>query len=82
MGAVVSCAVAFVVERGNTELWVISWDMRLFTGVICTGVSYYVQGMVMKVKGPVFASAFSPLCMIITSLMGSIFIQETISLGM
>ncbi|KAG0471241.1 hypothetical protein HPP92_015787 [Vanilla planifolia] len=86
MGAAASGAVAFLVERGNTAIWVIGWDMRLFTvvysGIICTGVSYYVLGMVMKEKGPVFASAFSPLCTIITSLMSSIFLSETISLGM
>lgn len=48
---------------------------------MCSGVAYYVQGIVMKERGPVFVTAFNPLCMIITALMGSIILAEEITLG-
>lgn len=48
---------------------------------MCSGVAYYIQGIVMKERGPVFVTAFNPLCMIITALMGSIILAEEITLG-
>lgn len=50
-------------------------------GIMCSGVAYYIQGIVMKERGPVFVTAFNPLCMIITALMGSIILAEEITLG-
>ncbi|PKA52191.1 WAT1-related protein [Apostasia shenzhenica] len=86
MGAVINAVVALVVERGSSHPWVIGWDMRLFavvySGVVCSGLTYFLLGTVMREKGPAFASAFSPLCMIMTAIMGSIFLAEKIALGM
>lgn len=48
---------------------------------MCSGVAYYVQGLVMKERGPVFVTAFNPLCMIIVAAMGSFILAEEISLG-
>ncbi|CAL5414518.1 unnamed protein product [Camellia sinensis] len=50
-------------------------------GVVCSGIAYYVQGVVNKVRGPVFVTAFSPLCMIITAILGAIVLAEKIHLG-
>jgi hypothetical protein len=46
-----------------------------------SAIAYYVQGLCMRVKGPVFAAAFSPLTMIIVAIMGSIILSESIFLG-
>ncbi|XP_020595039.1 WAT1-related protein At4g08300-like [Phalaenopsis equestris] len=85
IGALLSATVALVVERGSAKPWIIGLDMRLFTavysGIVCSGVAYYVQGIVMQERGPVFVTAFNPLCMIITALMGSIILVEEIPLG-
>jgi hypothetical protein len=48
---------------------------------VCSGVAYYVQGLVTRQRGPVFVTAFSPLCMIVTALMGSVILKEEIRLG-
>ncbi|XP_062217576.1 WAT1-related protein At1g44800-like [Phragmites australis] len=84
-GSLMSGAVALVAERGNTKAWVIGFDTRLFTavyaGIVCSGVAYYVQGLVSRQRGPVFVTAFNPLCMIITAVMGSIILKEEITLG-
>ncbi|KAJ6806236.1 WAT1-related protein-like [Iris pallida] len=85
MGALLSAAVTLVMERGNPKIWSIGWDMRLFTaaysGIVCSGIAYYVQGVVMKERGPVFVTAFNPLCMIFTTVMGSIILKEDVTLG-
>lgn len=84
LGAIQSAAVTLTVERG-IQPWIIGWDMRLVTavysGIMCSGVAYYVQGIVMKERGPVFVTAFNPLCMIIVAVLGSILLAEDINLG-
>ncbi|KAF7086133.1 hypothetical protein CFC21_089470 [Triticum aestivum] len=85
MGSLMSGAVALVAERANTQAWVIGFDNRLLTvvyaGIVCSGVAYYLQGVVSRQRGPVFVTAFNPLCMIITAVMGSIILKEEITLG-
>lgn len=84
MGTVESASVALVMEKG-LKPWLIGWDSRLFaalySGVVCSGVAYYVQGIVMKERGPVFVTAFQPLCMIIVAVLGSIILAEQITFG-
>lgn len=50
-------------------------------GVFCSGLGYYVQGIIMKERGPVFVTAFSPLNMIIVAILGSLILAEQIFLG-
>lgn len=50
-------------------------------GIVTSSVAYYVQGLVIAKRGPVFASAFSPLMMIIVAIMGSFILNEKIYLG-
>ncbi|KAG7557073.1 EamA domain [Arabidopsis suecica] len=83
-GAVQSFAVALVVERHSSG-WAVGWDARLFaplyTGIVSSGITYYVQGMVMKTRGPVFVTAFNPLCMILVALLASFILHEQIHFG-
>ncbi|GFY96650.1 nodulin MtN21 /EamA-like transporter family protein [Actinidia rufa] len=79
MGAIFSTALTLVAEH-HPGIWAIDWDSRLlapvYTGVISSGITYYVQGLVMKTRGPVFVTAFNPLCMIIVAVLGSIILAE------
>ncbi|PKU70778.1 WAT1-related protein [Dendrobium catenatum] len=85
LGAVMNIVLALVMEHGRPQFFIISWDMKLFaiiySGVVCTGITNYLLEMVLKDKGPVFAGAFSPFCMIITAIMGSFILAEKIHLG-
>uniref|UniRef100_A0A0D9WN52 WAT1-related protein n=1 Tax=Leersia perrieri TaxID=77586 RepID=A0A0D9WN52_9ORYZ len=85
LGSAMSGAVALVAERRDMSAWVIGFDTRLFTvvysGIVCSGVAYYVQGLVTRARGPVFVTAFQPLCMIITAVLGSTILKEEITLG-
>ncbi|XP_041016005.1 WAT1-related protein At4g08300-like [Juglans microcarpa x Juglans regia] len=84
MGMVEGAIVTLVMER-NLTVWAIGWDSRLiaavYSGVVCSGIAYYVQGVVSRERGPVFVTTFSPLCMIITAVLGLIVLAEQIHLG-
>ncbi|XP_013630842.1 PREDICTED: WAT1-related protein At2g37460-like isoform X3 [Brassica oleracea var. oleracea] len=85
MGTLEGAAVALVMERGNPGAWAIGWDNKLLTvtysGIVCSALGYYIGGLVMKTRGPVFVTAFSPLCMIVVAFMSSIIFAEQMYLG-
>ncbi|KAG6677185.1 hypothetical protein I3842_14G012800 [Carya illinoinensis] len=69
----------------KTSVWKIGFGMNLlaaaYAGIVTSSISYFVQGLVIKKKGPVFATAFSPLLMIIVAILGSFILAEKIFLG-
>lgn len=83
-GSMQSLAIALVVAH-HPSSWAVGWDARLFTplytGIVASGITYYVQGLVMKTRGPVFVTAFNPLCMIIVAALGSLILAEKLHLG-
>ncbi|XP_042433865.1 WAT1-related protein At1g21890-like [Zingiber officinale] len=84
MGTLLASSVALILDPG-VKPWMIGFDTRLvaaiYSGIMCTGLAYYLQAVVVKERGPVFVTAFSPLCMIIVTVMGSIILAEEMSLG-
>ncbi|KAE8810818.1 Auxin-induced protein 5NG4 [Hordeum vulgare] len=84
VGTIQAVAVTFVMER-RVSVWTIGFDMNLlaaaYAGIVTSSIAYYVQGLVIQKTGPVFASAFSPLMMIIVAVMGSFILSEKIYLG-
>nr|GMD54596.1 WAT1-related protein At2g39510-like [Ipomoea batatas] len=85
MGALQASVVALVAERGNPAAWALHWDIKLlayvYSGVIGSGVAYYLSGVIMKEKGPVFVTAFNPLNMIIVAILGSFMLAEQLDFG-
>ncbi|KAF8719390.1 hypothetical protein HU200_024100 [Digitaria exilis] len=84
IGTLQATVVTFVMER-RFSVWTIGFDMNLlaaaYAGIVTSSIAYYVQGLVIQKTGPVFASAFSPLMMIIVAIMGSFILAEKIYLG-
>ncbi|RZC83224.1 hypothetical protein C5167_046011 [Papaver somniferum] len=84
IGTLQSIAVTLVMEH-TPSAWSIGWDMNLlsaaYAGIVSSSLAYYVQGLVMRKRGPVFVTAFSPLMMIIVAIMGSFILAEKIFLG-
>ncbi|XXG53004.1 hypothetical protein AAC387_Pa03g1185 [Persea americana] len=84
VGTLQSIAVTFVMEH-SSHVWAIGWDMNLlaaaYAGIVSSCIAYYVQGLVMQKRGPVFVTAFSPLMMIIVAIMGSLILAEKIYFG-
>ncbi|KAK1373112.1 hypothetical protein POM88_029305 [Heracleum sosnowskyi] len=85
MGTVEGAVVALVMERRNAAVWSLNLDTKLlaaaYSGVFCSGLAYYVQGIIMKDRGPVFVTAFNPLSMIIVAVLGSFILGEQMYLG-
>ncbi|CAL5334907.1 unnamed protein product [Camellia sinensis] len=85
LGTAQGAIVALIMERGNASVWSISWDTKLLTalysGIVCSGLTYYIQGVIMKDRGPVFVTAFSPLSMVIVAIMSSFILAEQMYLG-
>ncbi|KAE8658986.1 WAT1-related protein [Hibiscus syriacus] len=84
MGMVEGAGLSLVMVR-DLSAWKIGWDSRLlaatYSGIVCSGIAYYVQGVMIRQRGPVFVTSFSPLCMIITAVLGAIILAEKIHLG-
>ncbi|KAG6765320.1 hypothetical protein POTOM_029351 [Populus tomentosa] len=85
MGTIEGSMVAVVMERGNPSAWSVGLNYKLlaavYSGVVCSGIGYYVQGLIMKRKGPVFVTAFSPLSMVIVAILGSFLLKEILCVG-
>ncbi|XVF83612.1 hypothetical protein PTKIN_Ptkin16aG0503500 [Pterospermum kingtungense] len=85
VGAIEGSIVALAMEAGNAAVWSIHLDAKFlaaaYSGVICSGIAYYVQGVIMKARGPVFVTAFNPLCMIIVAILSSFILSEILYLG-
>ncbi|XP_050250391.1 WAT1-related protein At2g39510-like isoform X2 [Quercus robur] len=85
MGTLESSILALAMEWGNSTAWSIHFDVKLlavvYSGIICSGFAFYIQGVIMKEKGPVFVTAFNPLSMVLVTIIGSFILSETMYLG-
>ncbi|GMJ15179.1 Usually multiple acids move in and out Transporters 17 [Hibiscus trionum] len=84
VGMIEDGIVALIMVR-DLSAWKVGWDSRLlaaaYSGIVCSGIAYYVQGVVIRERGPVFLTSFSPLCMIITAALGTFVLAEKVHLG-
>uniref|UniRef100_A0A7N2MEY5 WAT1-related protein n=2 Tax=Quercus lobata TaxID=97700 RepID=A0A7N2MEY5_QUELO len=85
MGTLESTMVALAMEWGNLMAWSIRLDIKLFAvvyaGIVTSAFPIYIQGLVMKDKGPVFVTAFSPLSTVLVAIIGSFILYEAMCLG-
>uniref|UniRef100_A0A804JYP8 WAT1-related protein n=1 Tax=Musa acuminata subsp. malaccensis TaxID=214687 RepID=A0A804JYP8_MUSAM len=84
VGTLQATVVTLVLEH-KPAVWTIGFDINFlaaaYVGIVTSSVAYYVEGRVVKKRGAVFASAFSPLWMIVVSILGASFLNEKIYLG-
>ncbi|KAK8966571.1 WAT1-related protein [Platanthera guangdongensis] len=73
----VAGAILMIVYKGP----VVNFLWSVYVGIVCSGVSYYVQGMVMKMRGPSVCNRFQPSLHDHASFMGHIILSEEITLG-
>ncbi|CAI8614490.1 unnamed protein product [Vicia faba] len=85
LGTIEGGIVALIMERGDYSVWSLNWDTKLlaavYSGIVCSGMAYYIQGVVMRHRGPVFVTTFIPLGMVIVAIMSPFFLAEKIYLG-
>ncbi|XP_041999684.1 WAT1-related protein At2g37450-like [Salvia splendens] len=86
IGAVVGTALTLGVEKGNTAIWALGWDAKLlayvYGGIFNSGMGFYLAGVVINAKGPVFVTAFNPLNLIIVAILSSFIFAEQMRVGM
>ncbi|KAG6413160.1 hypothetical protein SASPL_125864 [Salvia splendens] len=83
IGAVVGTALTLGVEKGNTAIWALGWDAKLLAyGIFNSGMGFYLAGVVINAKGPVFVTAFNPLNLIIVAILSSFIFAEQMRVGM
>ncbi|KAL0297642.1 UNVERIFIED_CONTAM: WAT1-related protein [Sesamum radiatum] len=84
-GALQGTALTLVAEKGNTAIWTIRGDTKLlayvYSGLVGSGITYYVSGIVSREKGPVFATSFNPLSMVFVAVMSSFILAEQLDVG-
>ncbi|KAF3637701.1 putative vacuolar protein sorting-associated protein 27-like [Capsicum annuum] len=85
-GALQGTALTLVVQRGNFGIWSLhlgssKFYASLYCGIVTSGIGYYMSGLIMNVKGPVFVTSFNPLNMIIVAILGSFILSEQLNLG-
>lgn len=86
----ISCAslqalvVAVAAERDFSK-WKLGWNISLaaviYSGVIVTALSYYMQMWTIAKRGPVFLAMSMPLTMIFTIVISSFVLGDAVSLG-
>ncbi|XP_010530244.1 PREDICTED: WAT1-related protein At1g43650 [Tarenaya hassleriana] len=80
----------------QTAIWAVSvdrdpsvWKLQLglpllsiaYCGIVVTGITYWLQVWAIEKRGPVFTSMFTPLALIITSILSSFLFKESLYLG-
>ncbi|CAD6213713.1 unnamed protein product [Miscanthus lutarioriparius] len=79
-----SFVVAVVAERDFSK-WKLRLDISLlailYSGIMVTGVSYYMQTWCIEMRGPMFFAAWTPLCFVFTIFCSSFFLGEIVHLG-
>ncbi|KAG8660607.1 hypothetical protein MANES_02G179300v8 [Manihot esculenta] len=75
---------AMAVER-NPSAWKLGWDLHLlavaYCGITVNGICYWLQVWTIEKKGPVFASMFTPLGLLLTAIFSVFLWRETLHLG-
>ncbi|KAE8735161.1 WAT1-related protein [Hibiscus syriacus] len=84
-GTIQGSIVALIMDAGNPTVWYIHFDSKLlaavYSGILCSGLAYYIQGTIMRSRGPVFVTAFNPLSTVIVAILSSFILSETLYLG-
>ncbi|XP_054800505.1 WAT1-related protein At1g25270-like [Prosopis cineraria] len=83
MGAIQAIVFALCMERDWNQ-WKLGWNVRLLAvliaGIIASGM-LVVMAWCVRMRGPVFASAFTPLMLVIVALAASLTLNEKLYLG-
>ncbi|XP_027343444.1 WAT1-related protein At1g68170-like [Abrus precatorius] len=85
MACIQSIIFALVMERKNWSRWKLGWNIRLltavYTGVVASGLAWVLITWCVCLKGPLFASIFNPLFLVLVAIAGSLVLDERLQLG-
>ncbi|XP_058751859.1 WAT1-related protein At1g25270-like isoform X2 [Vicia villosa] len=85
MASIQSIIFALFMERGDWNQWKLGWDIKLFTalfaGVMASGIVWVLIAWCVRIKGPLYASVFNPLFLVLVAIGGSLLLDERLHLG-
>uniref|UniRef100_K3ZMJ4 WAT1-related protein n=1 Tax=Setaria italica TaxID=4555 RepID=K3ZMJ4_SETIT len=78
-------AVAGVILKRDKDAWKIGWDINLVTivysGALATAGKYSLNSWAVDKRGPAYPPMLSPISVVFTVVLGSIFIGDDITVG-
>ncbi|XP_074379187.1 WAT1-related protein At1g25270-like isoform X2 [Apium graveolens] len=81
----IQCTLYSLCVQRDWSQWKLGWNIRLLTaaysGVMATGVMFTLFAWCVRMRGPLFVSAFNPLMVVIVALAGPVVLNETLHLG-
>ncbi|XP_028790605.1 WAT1-related protein At4g30420-like [Neltuma alba] len=84
MATLQSAALTLVLER-DPQTWKIHSVLELaccvYSGVIGSAVSFFIQAWCISRRGPLFSAMFNPLCTVIVTVFAALFLHEEIYAG-
>ncbi|QCE12946.1 WAT1-related protein At1g25270-like [Vigna unguiculata] len=84
MGALQATALALCVDKDRSQ-WKLGLDIRLltalFTGIVSSGFAIIATAWCVRKRGPLYASVFNPLCLVLVAIAASLLLQEQLYLG-
>ncbi|KAE8669933.1 Zinc finger MYM-type protein [Hibiscus syriacus] len=84
MAAIQTTALALCVEKDWSQ-WKLGWNIRLLTvayaGIFGSGLMISLISWCVRMRGPLYASSFSPLLLVLVALAGAFFLEEKFHLG-
>ncbi|CAA6670276.1 unnamed protein product [Spirodela intermedia] len=79
-----SVALTFIFEP-DLRAWRLGSTIEIicciYAGVLGSGVTMFVQSWCISRRGALFSAMFSPFCMVITTILSSLFLHEELHLG-
>ncbi|KAJ1378050.1 EamA domain [Sesbania bispinosa] len=84
MGAIQATVFALCVEK-NWSQWRLGWSIRLlvavYSGIVSSGLVIIITSWCVQMRGPLFASIFNPLCLVVVAIAGSLLLDEKLYVG-
>ncbi|KAJ1434972.1 EamA domain [Sesbania bispinosa] len=84
MGAIQATVFALCVEKDWSQ-WRLGWSIRLLTaaysGIVASGIMVVVIAWCVRMRGPLYASVFNPLMLVLVAIAGSLMLDENLYLG-
>ncbi|KAL9451342.1 hypothetical protein AB3S75_012993 [Citrus x aurantiifolia] len=84
MGAIQAVVFALCMEKDWSQ-WKLGWNIRLLTvaysGIVASGLMVTLISWCVRTRGPLFASIFNPLMLVVVAILGSLILDEKLHLG-
>ncbi|GMN27262.1 hypothetical protein TIFTF001_001576 [Ficus carica] len=84
VATILSAIMAAILDH-KAASWRLSWNITLlaplYNGIVIFGITFYVQNLVLRRKGPVFVTAFRPLGSLLVAIMALLILGEALHLG-